>query len=214
MPLRTPLALPGQAANLAEEGLLLRGQVLGNDDLHEHVLVAAAAAADVGHALPGEPERLPVLGACRDGDLHRALHRRDLDPISEGGLHDVDSQLVDDALVAARQVRMRLDAKHHVEVARLPATDAGLAFAAEPDLGTGVHTCRYAHGEPAHDGGAALPPALSARALEKPAGAAAGGARGLRHDRAEDGLRGASDLTCPAATGARLCAGARLGAAA
>src|SRR6266478_5435770 len=64
---RDLFGLARQPADLAQDGLLLGGQVLGNDELHQHVLVAAAAASDVGHAFPGQPERLPVLRTGRDG---------------------------------------------------------------------------------------------------------------------------------------------------
>src|SRR5207245_3304403 len=67
------------------------------------------------------------------------------------------------------------------------------------------------HREPSRDSGAALPPALSARALEQPARPPAGGARGLRHDRAEDRLLRAPDLARAAAARAGLRAGPRLG---
>src|SRR5450759_4141577 len=43
------LRLARQAPNLAQDGLLLHRQVLGDDDLHDDVLVAATAAADVRH---------------------------------------------------------------------------------------------------------------------------------------------------------------------
>jgi pyrimidine operon attenuation protein/uracil phosphoribosyltransferase len=75
-----------------------------------------------------------VLGARRDGDLDGTIHGRDLDPVPQRGLDDVDAQLVDDALVTPRQVRVRLDAQHHVQVAGRPSADARLTLAAEADL--------------------------------------------------------------------------------
>src|SRR5438445_12978032 len=106
---------------------------------------------------------------------------------------------------------MRPDAEHHIQVAGRPSADPGLALAADPDLRAGVDARRYAHREPSRDSGAALPPALSARALEQPARPPAGGARGLRHDRAEDRLLRAPDLARAAAARAGLRAGPRLG---
>src|SRR5712691_881440 len=109
---------------------------------------------------------------------------------------------------------MRLHAEHHVQVAWRPAPDARLAFAADTDLRAGVDARRYPHGEPARHGGPPLTSALRARAFQQPARSTAGGACGLRHDRAEDRLLGPADLTRAAAAWARLGAGPRLGATA
>src|SRR5229473_524660 len=207
------LGLTGQASDLAQQGLLLGVQVFGDDHLHQHVLVTPPAATYIGHALAGEPKRLSVLRSGRDGDLHRAVQGRNLDPVAEGRLDHVDAELVNDALVAPRQVRVRLDAQHHIQVAWRPAPGAGLALAADADLRTGVHTGRYPHSEPAGDGGATLPSALRAWVLQEPARAAARWAGDLRHDRAEDRLLGAPDLPRAATAWARIRAGARLRAA-
>src|SRR5438034_7237517 len=208
------LRLAGEASDLPEQGFLLGREVLRDDDLHHDVLVAAAPAAHVWHAPPRHPERLPVLGARRDGDLHRTFERRYLDAISERRLHDVDPELVDDVLVAPGQVGVRLDPQHDVEVARRAAPEAALPLPAQTDLRPGVDTARDPHGQPARPLEAPLAPALHARVLQQAARAAAGRAgRGGDH-RTEDRLRGAPDLARSAAAGTRLLSTAGLRAAA
>src|SRR5215471_10022659 len=59
--LRDLLGLARQAADLAQQRLLVGVQVLRNHDLHDDELVAAAAGAHVRHAPAGQPERLTVL---------------------------------------------------------------------------------------------------------------------------------------------------------
>src|ERR1700693_655778 len=110
-PLGDLLRLARQAANLAQDRLLLRREVLRNDDLDDDILIAAPAAPDVRHAAPGEAERLAILSTGRDGDLDQPFECRDLDPVAKGCLDHVDAQLVNRVLLVTRQVRMRLDAK-------------------------------------------------------------------------------------------------------
>src|SRR5450759_151920 len=88
------LRLARQAPNLAQDGLLLHRQVLGDDDLHDDVLVAATAAADVRHTPARQPKGLAVLSAGRDGDLDQPLERRDLDPVAERRLDNVHAELI------------------------------------------------------------------------------------------------------------------------
>src|SRR6266852_6867098 len=108
---------------------------------------------------------------------------------------------------------MRLDLEHDVQVARGPASHAGLPLTAEPDLRTGVHAGRDLHREPPARVRATLAAALRARVLENASRAATRRAGRGRDHLAEDRLRGAPDLARAPASGTRVLAAARLGAA-
>src|SRR3989454_9648924 len=178
--------LAGQPANLSEQRLLLGVEILRNDQLDHDVLVAAATASHVQHALSPQPEGLPVLGPGRDGDLHRPLQCRDLDPVAERRLDHVDAKLVHDVLLVAGKLGMRLDPQHDVQITRRTAPYAGLALAAEPDLRPRVDAGRNPHDQPLGLLQPSLPAALGTRVLEDPAGPAARRAAGGRHDLAEE----------------------------
>src|SRR5689334_22698172 len=64
---------------LLEEGALVGGELGGDLDLDEDVLVAAAAAAKIRDALAAQHKLLAALRAFRDLDLLRAADDRDLD---------------------------------------------------------------------------------------------------------------------------------------
>src|SRR5258708_37711989 len=78
--LRDLLRLPREAADLAQHGLLLGSEVLGNNHLDHDVLVAAPPASRAWHPLALQPERLAGLGAARDGHLDMTLQRGALEP--------------------------------------------------------------------------------------------------------------------------------------
>src|SRR5258708_20617588 len=68
--LRHLLRLACQAADPAQDALLVGRQVLRHDALDDDELVAAPAGPDVGHAPAPPPEGLPVLRPRRPGVLH------------------------------------------------------------------------------------------------------------------------------------------------
>src|SRR2546430_6158628 len=70
--LRHLFRLAGEAPDFAQQRLLLRIQILRDDDLDDDVLVAAPPASHVRHTPTLKPEGLPVLGAGRDRDLDRS----------------------------------------------------------------------------------------------------------------------------------------------
>src|SRR5215472_9050194 len=212
--LRHLLGLAREAADLAEQRLLVGRQVLRHHDLDHDELVSTPAGADVGHATARQPERLPILRAGGHGDLDVAVERRDLDLVSQRRLHHVDPQLVHDVLVLAAQGGVVADPQHHVQVAGRAAAVAGLALPREADLGARVHAGRDAHAQPLGPLEPALSTALRARRAQDPARPGAGRARGDVDHRAEDRLGLSPDLPAPAAGVARLRAGPRLGAAA
>src|SRR5690349_23407949 len=109
---------------------------------------------------------------------------------------------------------MGFDPQHDVEVAGRTATQARLAFAADPDLGPGIDPRRDLHRQTLRLLEPALPSALRARVLQDPARPAAGRARGGGHDLAEERLCGAADLARSAASRTGLLARTRFGAAA
>src|SRR5207247_4603248 len=144
--------------------------------------------AAVRHPPLSQPERMAVLRSGGDGDLYRPVERRHLDAVAESRLHEVHAQLVDRVVVAPRQLGVRPHAQAHVQVARLAATNSGLALARQPDLGSGVDPCRNANREPSGALNTAVAGARVAWALQHAAGAPAGWTGCRRHHRAEDRL--------------------------
>src|SRR5204862_4776215 len=72
------LLLLGRGQGLAElldRAALLRGQARGHDHADGDVEVAAAASAEVGHALSADAEGRPALRPLRDGELRGAAVR-------------------------------------------------------------------------------------------------------------------------------------------
>src|SRR5258708_344554 len=136
--LRDLFRLPREAADLAQHGLLLGSEVLGNDHLDHDVLVAAPPASHVWHPLALQPERLAVLCAPRHCNLDMTHQSGDLDPVPEGRLDHVDAQLENNVLVVARKLSMLLDAQNDIEVPPGPAPEPRLSLAAEPYLRPGV----------------------------------------------------------------------------
>src|ERR1700682_1791823 len=208
------LGLAGQPADLPEQNLLLGGQVLGHDHLHDDVLVAATAAPDVRHAAPGEAERLAVLSSARDGDLDLPFEGRDLDPIAKGRLDHVDPELVDDVLLVPGEMLMGFDAQDDIEVSWLAAPEPGLPFPADATLRSSVHAGRDLDRKPFRLLHAALSAAFLARVLEQATCTTAGWTGGSGDDLAEDRLCLAPNLPRATAPGACLLACTWLGAAA
>jgi hypothetical protein len=131
---RDLLWLASQASHLAQQGLLLGTQVLRHHHLDDDILVTAAPTSHVGHASPGHPERLSVLGAGGDRNLDRTVQGRYLDAVSKRRLHHIDAQVVDDLLVASGEVQVRLHPQHDIQIAGRAAPDSCLALAADADL--------------------------------------------------------------------------------
>src|SRR5579884_3948930 len=205
------LGLAGEAPHLAQEVPLLRSEIPRDHHLDLHELGAPPPGAHIGHALPGQPEGLPVLRAGGDGDLHRPVQRGHLDPVAQSGLDHVDAEVVDHVLVLAPKLGMRLDLEDDVEVAGWAAAQAGLALAGQPDLGAGVDPGRDADAQPAATLHSSLPVAGAARGAQDTAGARARRAgRDVDH-RAEDRLGLPAHLSPAAARAARLPARAGLG---
>src|SRR6266851_7713885 len=111
-------------------------------------------------------------------------------------------------------LRVRVDAQHDVQVARLAAAEPRSPLPTQADLRARVHAGRNPDRQSPGLLYAPLPAALDTWALEQAARAPTGRTRRRRDDRAEDRLLLAPDLAGATAPRARFLAGARLGAAA
>ena len=143
--LRVRLLAGDRGEPLEQLALLLR-EVRRRLDRDAHVLVAAAAAAERGDALPLQPEHLPALRAGRDLELRRAVERRHVDRRAERRLRERDRHLAEDLGVLAREDRVLAHLQHDVEVAGRAARDRrGLALAGELEARAGVDARRDLH---------------------------------------------------------------------
>ena len=88
-----------------------------------------------GEALAAEPELLAAGAARGDGQRLRAVERGDVDLGAEDGLADGDGDLDGEVAAVAGEVRVGLDVDLDGQVAGRRALLAGLALAAEPELG-------------------------------------------------------------------------------
>src|SRR5699024_9304314 len=182
-----------------------RGPHVGVDDQ-----VAPTAGAQVGHAEPGQDDRVARLGAPLDGDLLLAVEGREahLHPERRRGHRHRHGRV--EVVTAPGEGLVLPDVQLDVEVAGRPAAGADLPFAGEVDPGAGVD----AGGDLDLHRAAGTHPTL-ARALVAGAGddlaeALAGRARTARHDLAEEGALDLLDLA-PSGTGvAGAPSGARL----
>ena len=100
-----------------------------DDDLDQ--LVAAAPAADVGHAAALEPEHVAALRPPGDVQPVGAVEGRHLDLGAEGGLREADRHLAEQVVAVALEERVLADQDLDAEVAPRGAGVARLALAAE-----------------------------------------------------------------------------------
>src|SRR5262245_22109761 len=154
-----------------------------DDDLHLHVLVAAAAAFQPGHAVSGQPEHAPARRLGRD--LHRdlPLESRHGDLGSEGGIAGRDGQLHMEVIAAALEAGIGPHGAFQVEVAPARARPATRPFGRHADPGARLDARRNLHLEMAAAFGPARATARRARLAADVAGATAGAARLVQFER-------------------------------
>src|SRR5487761_1531671 len=195
---RAPVAL----LQLLVQGAVVGADVGGDGDVDDAQLVAAPAAAHMGHAHPGDLHHLAVLGARGDLDLMLAVDGGHGDAVAEDGLGHGHRQLVEEVLAAPHQVRVRGDAEADVQVtaAAAPRSRLALPLVAEGDVL--VDARRDGDVELLALLDAALAVAGGARLLDDPTLAVAARAGGDVDHLAEDALHGAAHLATAAAVGA------------
>src|SRR5262249_19609704 len=128
--------------------LLLLGQVLRrlDDDLDVHV--AHLTRAEHRHTLGRNAETPTRLCACGDFYLGFTLvDCRHLDLAAERGGHHRDRYTTMQIGTVALKELVRGERQENVEIAGGAATDAGLAFAGEPDPGAVLDALRNIYGE-------------------------------------------------------------------
>src|SRR5215210_395938 len=178
-----PRPVPGQGfAALLREVLqqvaLALGQLRRDDDVDEHVEVAAGpGASDVRDALAAQPDLRARLGPCLDLDLLVAVDGRDRDPRPERRLRDRHVGLVDELGALALELRMWRHVDGDVEAARRTAPRPRLALVRQTDLVSLVDPGRDRHPQGSGLLDAALPVTCRTGVLDDPAVAAAPRAR-------------------------------------
>src|SRR5690606_999661 len=123
---------------LLEQLALTGAQLGGGLDDPAHQLIPAAAAVEVGNALPPQGLHLPALGAGTDLELEPSIQRGDLHLRPEGGLGEGDGHLAHHVVVLTREDGVLLDVHGDVEVAGGAAALSGLTLSCEADARPGV----------------------------------------------------------------------------
>src|SRR5262249_48117969 len=126
-------ALVVDALELAQQLLLLLGQVLGRLHEHAHELVAARARVELRQALAAQAEHLAALRALGDGHLGAPAQRRDLARVAERELREGARHLGHQVGAAALEDLVLVLLDHDVQVAAWGARLAGVALAADAD---------------------------------------------------------------------------------
>src|SRR5207302_721410 len=96
--------------------------------------IAAAATAQVGHALALDEEALPRLGASGHVEARLAVEDGHVDLVAQADLGIRQGQLADEISALSHEDLVRADLEEYVEIARMPAGQAALAFAGEAEL--------------------------------------------------------------------------------
>src|SRR5687767_6200221 len=183
---------------LAVQRLLLLGERPWDRDIEIHELIAATRRAEMRHAFPAQPDHLTVLRAARY--LHRsrgALDRRDLEIDAERGLRRRDAQNVHEVVALATEERVLAQPDQHVEVARGPTAETGLALTRDAQLLPVVDAGGDVERELVVPALAALAAAAGAEGVDGLARATAARARRHVHEAAEHGLLHLPDLAAP-----------------
>src|SRR5439155_2779465 len=188
---------------------LLVGQLPRYGDVHEHAVIASAETLEYGHPAAAEDADLTRLGAGLEVELDITLERRDRDPGTECGLRhrEIDGRV--GVVCFTHESRMRPDADEDVEVTGLPAEQARVALAGEPDALAVVDPRRNLDLERALLEQAALAPTAGAGILDDAARTTATGAGLAADELAERRSRDMLDAAGAAAfgTGRRRLAG-------
>src|SRR4051794_3695750 len=158
--------------------LLLRGELVRHLD-HEPIVqvTAAGTGAERRRTLAAQALERAVLGAGRHAQALGAVQRRDLDLGAGERLGDGDRDLDLEVVALGLEDRRLAHVRDHVEVARRPAAQAGLALAGQPDARALLDAGRDVHPIALHLAQAALAAAGRAGLLDHRAGAAAARAR-------------------------------------
>src|SRR3990172_1309823 len=135
-----PLLVVGQGGAEAlgepqEQLALLVAELGGHGDAGADQEVAASAAVEVGHSLAPQDKDAAGLGAGRHLERVRlAVQRGHLRLAAQGGLRQVQLQIVDQVVLVALELRVRPHGDADVEVAGPAAVGADVALAGEPHL--------------------------------------------------------------------------------
>ena len=181
---------------------------VGRRDQHVHEQVAAAAAAQVGHAETADPLDVAVLGARPDRQVLRAVERLDLRLGAERGLGDADGQRGVEVVALALEARVAGDREVDEERAARAAPLPGRAALGQPQRRPVLDAGRHLHRERVLLHAPALAAAVGARVGDHLAGAAAARAGDAGHDLPQQRLAHPAQLAGALA----VDAGDRLGA--
>src|SRR5439155_25509710 len=184
---------------LLERAPLLVGQVARDEHVDEHPVVATPEALQHGHSLPMQHDDRSGLRPRVERELGLAVERRQLDGRAERGLRhrQVDSR--EDVVALPDEARFGPNAHLDVDVAGA-AAGTRMAAARQADPLAVVDPGRDLDGERALLDDAARAPAVAARLLDPPAGAAALGAALGADELPEEAAR---DLLQPSGAAAR-----------
>src|SRR5258706_10262216 len=132
---RFPLGLRVTLQEVALRLIKRRGDAHGDVD----VVIAAAGALEELDAFGPQSEDLTRLRAGGDAQRLGAVDGVDLHVRAEGRLGEGDGLIGMDVVIAARELRVRVDGEEDVEIARRTAVEACLPFAGDAQTGALVN---------------------------------------------------------------------------